>query len=364
MGRFIFLVFNYSLMQIIFDDYAEKKDEIKLEVEKFLKEIKTLEEGKDAPVIIFQDGKSKGYYIKCQITAKNAVNRLDFDAKLSPSDVDSFRANRELLLSHNTYLRMKSDTSEGREFNDIIVEYNKDYNQDTPLKIWGGQHRSKAIQEAFKSDRISRYHGFKVFFKLNKNQRTEIALVSNTNMNVSNDLFDRLQEETFIGARLRNWCQIVGLLKDDFPDKRAGTDKISVKLARTFVTNYYLGYEKGKSLTPDILDKQIYEPHICESGAHLDDEYLRINSIYKDSLWSNKEFIEAGKSFALLHSIQQNSVKNKANKISKKKEFQNKAITESVISAWAFVAGLLQIDPIRLKNTTKYLKPQKQSPIH
>lgn len=163
------------------------------------------------------------------------------NAKLNPSDAESFRANRELLTEHNTYKRMLSDAKDGREFNDIIVEYAKSYTPDKPLKIWGGQHRARAIKEAYDQTKISRNHGFRIFFDLTKQQRTEIALISNTNIAVSNDLFDRLQEETFVGLKLRKWCYDVGLLKaeDDFPDQGSRSEKITVKLARTFITNFF-----------------------------------------------------------------------------------------------------------------------------
>lgn len=190
-------------MNILLDDNAIEDDTVSKEVEIFLKEVRTLEVAKNSSIIICQDGKSKGYYIKCSILSDVACPLLDLNAKLDKGQ-ESFRANRELLTDHNTYKRMVSDAKEGREFNDIIVEYSKDYSSGKPMKIWGGQHRVKAIQETYQESGISRYHGFKIFFNLSKHQRTEIALISNTNIAVSNDLFDRLQEETLVGLKLRS----------------------------------------------------------------------------------------------------------------------------------------------------------------
>ncbi len=133
-------------MNIILDDKVMKDDTVYKEVETFLREANTLEAIKKSSIIIYQDGKSKGYYIKCGISAEVACPLLDMNAKLDPTDKDSFRANRELLIEHYTFKRMASDAKEGREFNDIIVEYTKDYSPEKPLKIWGGQHRVKAIQ--------------------------------------------------------------------------------------------------------------------------------------------------------------------------------------------------------------------------
>jgi hypothetical protein len=350
-------------MNILFDDKAIKDDEVYKKVESFLEEVKTLEVAKKSPIIIYQDGKSKGYYIKSGILAELACPLLDLNAKLNPSDAESFRANRELLIEHNTYKRMVSDAREGREFNDIIVEYTKDYAPEKPMKIWGGQHRVKAIQDANRDTGISRYHGFKIFFSLSKQQRTEIALISNTNIAVSNDLFDRLQEETLVGLKLRTWCYQVALLKkdDDFPDLGSRAEKITVKLARTFVTNFYKGKEKVDELKDKDLDKNIYEPHLCESGVNLDSEYERIINIYGTGLCQDTTLLNSGKAFAALHSTQYNAVKE-GKGVANRKGFRNKAMTESVISAWAYVSGLLQNNHTRLQNHYSIPKTNKAIP--
>ncbi len=336
-------------MNLIFDEKAVKNENIRKLVEGFLKDIPTLEGTGNSPIVICQDGKSKGYYIKCSILAGHVSPLLDMNAKLNPSDAESFRANRELLTEHNTYKRMVSDAKEGREFNDIIVEFTKEYAPDKPLKIWGGQHRAKAIQQAYEEGKISRYHGFRIFFGLTKAQRTEIALVSNTNIAVSNDLFDRLQEETLVGLKLRDWCWKSGLLKkpEDFPDQGSRAERVTVKLARTFITNFFQGKERGEAMKADQLDSNIYEPHLCESGVALDSEYETIVTKQGPSLWDNKPLLDAGKAFAELHRSQFEAVKD-SKSVENRKGFRNKALTESVISAWAYVAGLLQADPARL----------------
>ena len=348
---------------MLFDDKAADDNSVYKKVEIFLREVNTLEVAKKSSTIIYQDGKSKGYYIKCGVLAEIVNPLVDMNAKLDPADIDSFRANRELLIEHNTYKRMVSDAKEGREFSDIIVEYTKDYSPEKPLKIWGGQHRIKAIQEAYRETGISRSHGFKIFFNLSKQQRTEIALISNTNIAVSNDLFDRLQEETLVGLKLRTWCYEVVLLKkgDDFPDQGSRSEKTTVKLARTFVTNFFKGKEKASELDYNDLDKNIYEPHLCESGVNLDSEYERIINNYGDTIWHDQSLLSAGKAFVALHTHQYNAVKG-GKGISNLKGFRNKAMTESVISAWAYVAGLLQRDSVRLLNHYSLPKTSKAIP--
>jgi hypothetical protein len=350
-------------MEIIFSMKEIENTGILKIVKLFLKEVRTLEETKEVPIFIYQDGKGKGYYIKCSISAKVVCPLLDTDAKLDPKDKDGFRANRELLTGHNTYKRMVSDAKDGREFNDMIVEYNKDYSPDKPLKIWGGQHRAKAIKEAYSESGISRNHGFKIFFNLSKQERTEIALISNTNIAVSNDLFDRLQEETLVGLKLRNWCYQIGLLKqsEDFPDQGSRSEKITVKLARTLITNFYIGSEKIEEIKGEDIDKSIYEPYLCESGAIMDSKYFEIINKYGESVWKDKALLEAGKAFAALHKTQYNAVKA-GKTISNRKAFRNKALTESVISAWSLGAGLLQKDTQRLHGHYKIPATNKTIP--
>ena len=200
------------MVNILFDNRAENNSQAKDQVSEFLKKNKTLEVKHNMPIIIFQDGASGAYYIKSSLLASDATKLCDLDAKLDISSTDSYKTNRQLFLKHMTYQRMAADAIKGREFNDIIVEYTLEYTPDKPLKVWGGQHRIKAISGAY--EKSNRYHGFRIYFNLNKGQRTELALVSNTNISVSNDTFDRIIEETVFGGILRKWCQQVGFLNE------------------------------------------------------------------------------------------------------------------------------------------------------
>jgi hypothetical protein len=254
-------------LQIFYDENSKQDSSIKGLVTTFLEKIPTLEKAQDLPVIIFQDGVNKSYYIKCSIKASIVSQLVDLNAKLSTDDKISFRANRELLLDHKTYQKMQSDAVNGREFNDIIVEYSMGYQPDKPLKIWGGQHRSKAIIES--ASITDRYHGFRVFFGLTTKQRTELALVSNTNISVSNDTFDRMLEETMFGNSLRDFFHVIGFLNknEDFPDVGAKSDKITVKLARSFIVNFYVGKKRSEQLSGDEIDKNFYDPYLVETGV-------------------------------------------------------------------------------------------------
>ena len=89
---------------------------------------------------------------------------------------------------------------------------------------------------------MNEYHGVKVYFGLDIKQRLDVQLISNTNIDTSGDLIDRLQE-TGQGPQLRDWCQNVGLLEkgDDFADSFERSGPVSVRMARTFITNYLSG---------------------------------------------------------------------------------------------------------------------------
>ncbi|MEK7354490.1 MAG: hypothetical protein AABZ77_08305, partial [Chloroflexota bacterium] len=136
-------------MEIKFDDKATNNKEIETIVNKFLNEIDTAEKARNVPVVVYQDGVKKSYYIRCAISGATMSKVVSLDARLDPESDDTFRDNREVQMTNNTFLRMKLDAENAREFNDIIAEYITFYSPEKPLKIWGGQHRSRAIMDAF-----------------------------------------------------------------------------------------------------------------------------------------------------------------------------------------------------------------------
>lgn len=348
-------------MDINFSDNAVVNKEVEKSVKIFLKDVDTLEKTKNIPVLIYQDGVKNSYYIRCTISGETISKIVSLDARLEPESGDTFRNNRELLLRHNTFLRMRADADKGREFNDIIAEYITSYEPERPLKVWGGQHRAKAIVDAFVNKKVSRYHGFRVFFGLSKVQRTELALISNINIAVSNDLFDRQMEETFMGPHLRRWCVKVGLLKpnEDFPDVGARAERITTQAARSFIVNYFKGKQTGEQLAANQLDRNVYEPYLPLSGIGLDEEYRRLTEEKGQALWTDSGLMEAGKAFARLNNEQYNAVKK--SKIDRK-SYRLKALVSSVISAWAYVAGLLQAHPPRLQVHLTVPNPPKGVP--
>lgn len=345
---------------IHFNSTAQNNDRVRQVVEEFLNDTPTLETEHGMPVIIFQDGASGAYYVKCSLLAESAHKLCDLNAKLDISGKESYRANRELLLKNATYLKMQSDAVNGREFNDIIVEYNKNYAPESPLKVWGGQHRISAISHS--RTKINRYHGFRVYFELDKKQRTEVALISNTNIAVSNDTFDRMMEETHFGDTLRKWCQAVGFLEasEDFPDVGSRSERISVKQARSFVVNFYLGQKRGAELKTSELDQKVYEPYLVKSGVVVDPEYEKLMSLA--DILKDKKLLQAGKRFLALHNAQHRAVTDAKTSIRNMKAYRNKAFVESVLCAWSYVAGLLQAHQDRLENHYRIPKVTRAVP--
>jgi hypothetical protein len=180
-------------------------------------------------------------YCECHIKASKLVTLGTNNVPLDPEHQAQYRANRELVVNAPAFLRMQQDAKQGRSFSNIVTEYTKDFDEAHPIKIIGGQHRFQAIQAAL-TDGQDEYHGVKVYFDLNKDQRVDVQLISNTNIAVSKDWIDRVQE-TAKGGALRDWCQAVGLLKpsQQFTDKYRRGSAISVQMARTFITNFVTG---------------------------------------------------------------------------------------------------------------------------
>jgi len=297
--------------------------------------IETVEKKLNIKPVIFQDGKSKAFYIECHIPASVNHSLLDINAELDPEEQSEYRANRELQPQHKAFKKMLSDAKAGRQFSDIIIEYNKSYSEDLPLKVLGGQHRSVAIQEA--ESESNRPHGFKVYFSLSSEQRNEIAQISNTNISLPTDLLDRMQE-TLLKTGLRDWCQKVGLLgrKQDFADRKNHEGIITVRVARSFVINFYNG--KDVEYDPNIL----YVPYICKSstGNFLDLQYKKLIDLKGDKTWNDKDLINSGKNFNQMHRTQMKEIE-KNSTLKKIKEYKTKAITPVVVASWALLAGLL-----------------------
>ena len=317
-------------------------EETRNQVERFFEEIVSLEKLINKPLILLEDKRISAFYTECHVLAETLVKFMDLDPSIDPDNQEEFRSNRAFEEDNPDYLTMVEDAKVGRQFSDIVMEYNpsKKYkNPDRPLKVFGGQHRCHAVIEALK-EKMNLYHGIRVYFNLGIEQRVNIAIVSNRNIHVSDDLLDRMDEQSLDPPnRLRDWCYKIGLLdeskKEDFSSKRS-QNIITVGLMRTFIINFY----KGK-LYKEKYDETFIVPLLAESGME-DKEYKKIYEAH--NFVNEPDLVEAGKEFVKLHKKQKEKGEGKAKML---------ALTFSITSSWSFVAGLLQKNEIRLKRLYK-----------
>jgi hypothetical protein len=273
----------------------------------------------------------------CHIKSQELVKRTDLKATITHDDEAEdiiYKLNREITEDHIAYIKMEEDAKEGRSFEDMVMEYDKTYNDQKPLKVYGGQHRITAISNA-KELQNNIYHGIRVYFDLDKSQKVEIATVNNTSITVPNDLLDRMREE-LLGKELRKWCQEVGLLdkKMDFADRRS-PDIPTVRVVRMLLVNFYLGINKSIDI--------FHQPVLIKSGAE-DDKYIELR---KSINWNDEALLEMGREFAKLNKVQHEKIN--VRKKDNFAEFSRKALSYSVVASWSYAAGLFQ-------NTNEQLK--------
>jgi len=316
---------------------AKQSKEIENALESFLEEFSPLEKS----LYVMFDKKSLSNYICCHLSAENIKGKMDFEATIYEDDLDDestsgslYKLNRDITENQYAFTVMLEDARLGRSFEDIVVEYDKAYNSSFPLKIYGGQHRVKAILNV--SGVENTFHGFRIYFGLTKEQKVEIATINNTSIAVSNDLIDRMKEQ-LLGSELRDFFQAIRLLEDeqDFADSKSA-EVPTVRVARTFVLNYWRAKSKAANLN------EFHIPSVCKSGG-MDNEYERIRSSID---WNDSAFKIAGNAFKELHNMQRTKVSNR--KKDKSNQFASKVLSLAVVASWSYVAGLYSSCPDKL----------------
>jgi hypothetical protein len=302
------------------------------------------------------DKRTGAVFCECYVRASKLIALGTVDVPLDPEEQAEYRANRELAEDAYAFERMKEDAKAGRTFSGIVAEYNDEFDEEHPIKIIGGQHRFVAIKTALEAG-IDEFQGLKLYVGLNKEQRLDVQLISNTNIAISGDLYDRMQE-TVRGPDLRNWCHNVGLLEKgkDFADKRERGGIISVQVARTFITNYFAGKQisEGKFETTDTT------PTLSPSGRS-DPEWETLLKDYPE-LWTDAGLTKAAKEFARLVEAQRAAFKEK--KPRPPADHPDKAMNLAVIAAWAFVAGMYFKNTVRLKRHFELADKTGRDPLN
>lgn len=292
---------------------------------------------------LLKDHRTQAVFIECHIPASKITHLGTTDVPLDADGSADYRANRDLVADHAAFEQMLNDALEGRRFSNIVAEFVE--GEAFPLKIIGGQHRFEAIKEALESE-VDVEHGVKVYLQLDNEQRLDVQIISNTNISVSRELLDRMYE-TLAGAELREWCQKCGLLekKQDFADRPGRGNPITVKEARSFICNYYL----GKAVPANEFSNRDTTPQLVESGK-------RDPKIWKDTkqrnpgLWTDKKLQAAGKAFAALRTAQiETFLDKKTGKYCGPPDYRYKAKNLALLAGWAFVAGCLSENQQRLK---------------
>lgn len=339
-------------MKIKFDESIKEEEQnyVSGEIEEFADKFKPIED----TLYVMLDKCTQAIFCECHINAKILLKLCTVDVPLDPDEQSDYRANRELVEDSSAFLQMKKDATRGRVFSNIVAEYNVDFDEEHPLKIVGGQHRINAIDEALSLE-ISEYHGVKIYFNLNMEQRLDVQLISNTNIAVSSDLLDRMME-TVKGPQLRDWCHKVGLLDvdSDFADKKQRGNSITVREARTFIINYCQG-----AMVTDFLNEKT-DGIIAKTGG-IDEEWEKLK-IERPDLWINSNLQKAGKEFARLALRQKEYYLEDGRNVSR--EYADKAFNYAVLAAWAFVAGLLENNRVRLERHFHLPENSKKDPLN
>lgn len=316
------------------EDYSD-------DIESFVTKFSPLERRN---LTILRDHRTQAIFIECHIAADKLIGLGTTDVPLDADGSSDYRANRDVVSDHAAFEQMKSDALDGRRFSNIVAEFIGE-GDDHPLKIIGGQHRFEAIREAL-NEGVNFEHGVKVYFQLDNEQRLDVQVISNTNISVSKELLDRMYE-TIAGAELRDWCQKCGLLdkNQDFADKPGRTNPITVKEARSFIVNYYL----GRGVRDDEFSTYDTTPVLVESGKRDPKAWREVKKSHTE-LWEDKKLLTAGKAFAELRKAQlTHFMDQKTGKFSGPTDYRHKAKNLALLAGWAFVAGCLSENPVRLK---------------
>ena len=333
------------LQHILIHGNLKPNASIKKQIDKFMNSFMPYEIEIGNKLVLYYDIRSKAYYLNCHLHGSILTNKCDLSAQLDGDDDDEiYKLNREITEDNAAFKIMESDAQQGRSFEDLVIEYDTSYRRDKPLKVYGGQHRIKAITNSIGVN--DSLHGIRVYFGLDREQKVEIAIVNNTSIAVPNDLLDRMQEQ-LRGSTLRDWCQNVGLLPAgvDFSDRRSH-EIPTVRIARTILVNYYLGLE--------VQEDSFHQPKVCKSGG-IDEDYEQVQGQID---WGNEALLEMGRQFSRLHKVQYDTISNRDK--NKNAEFARKAFSLSVTASWAYASGFFQRNKTHLEchyNLTDSVSP-------
>ena len=333
--------------QFIVPSGSDAGSPVMKKAKEFLRVYKPYEIKNGTKLLLYYDERSGAYYFLCHLDGKTLALYCDLEASLDAVDDEDiiYKLNRDITEDETAYRHMETDAFSGRSFEDMVLEYDISYRSKRPLKVYGGQHRIRAISKAV-AEKGAVVHGVRVYFDLSRQQKVEIATVNNTSISVPNDLLDRMREH-LLGSELRDWCQSVGLLADgeDFADRKS-PDAPTVRIARTLLVNFHMGMSAKED--------DLHQPIICKSGG-LDDAYMAVRERIN---WTDESLMQMGEQFTRLHMLQRERVSNREE--DSFAEFARKTLSQSVAASWAYAAGLFRRNAEYLGN--HYALPDSVSP--
>lgn len=341
-------------MELVFET-EEDTSELESIVDKFVSALDPVE---GQALLLFKDERTGAVYTECHIAADTMLKQSTDDVPLDPDASGEYRANRQLVDDHAAYKQMESDALKGRTFSNFVCEFIP--GESLPLKIIGGQHRYNAVKGALEGG-TNAIHGLKVYFSPSKDQRLDVQVISNTNITVSKDLLDRMYE-TIAGSELRDWCQKAGLLSkgEGFADKRKRGSPISASAARNFIVNFYAG--KGASASGGFSDIDT-TPVSTKSGVQNPADWAQVKKDHPD-LWSDAALLNAASEYAMLRQAQEDAYLDKSGKPQPgTSDFRDKANNMAIVAAWAYTAGLLQDNIVRLQKHFELKNSSKQDSL-
>jgi hypothetical protein len=341
-------------MQFVFET-DDDTSELESIVEQFMKALNPVE---CDSLLLFRDECTGAIYAECHIAAQTIFDCSTDDVPLDPDASSEYRANRQLVDDHAAYKQMEADALKGRSFSNFVCEFIP--GEAKPLKIIGGQHRYNALKNALEGG-VNATHGLKVYFGLNKDQRLDVQVISNTNITVSKDLLDRMYE-TIAGSELRDWCQRADLLAkdEDFTDKRKRGSPISVAAARNFIVNFYAGKE---AIEAGGFAHTNTTPMTTKTGVQNPPDWARVKKEHPE-VWEDAALLAAAREYASLRQAQEDAFLAKGGKPQPgTSDFRDKANNMAIVAAWAYTAGLLQDNPDRLQKHFELKNSSKQDPL-
>jgi hypothetical protein len=185
----------------------------------------------------------------------------------------------------------------------------------------------------------------RIYFGLTTPQRVELVIVANSNIAIPNPLLDRIAEHQ-LGGNSRSWCQRVGLLSgdQDFTDRVANENRMTVQIMRAFVTNYIRGMEFTGNPEDDLFKSLV----IPRTGNFEPDKDYIVALERNPDIWSDPRMQEAGMAFAKLNAAQVAACSEASEPELRQVAFRHKALQPPVAAGWAFIAGMYRTKPDRL----------------